>query len=163
MLAPQTGHLPALSVREVIRYACPDASDSAVETAARLAEADEFIRALPDRYDTLIGENGMRLSGGQRQMLGLAQAFLRNPTVLLLDEATSALDLATEERVMKNLLEARRHGTTLIAAHRASMIEQCGRILRLADPEWQNGGVPYRMRVGTSGSAVGGGGAGVSS
>ena len=82
------------SARENIRYGRPDASDAEIEAAARAAEADEFMRELPQGYDTFLGERGTRLSGGQRQRIAIARAILKDPPILLLDEATSSLDAA---------------------------------------------------------------------
>ena len=99
------------SARENIRYGRPDASDAEIEAAARAAEADEFLRALPQGYDTFLGERGMRLSGGQRQRIAIARAILKDPPILLLDEATSSLDAASELLVQQALekLMARAH------------------------------------------------------
>ena len=91
------------SARENIRYGRPDATDAEIEAAARAAEADEFMRALPQGYDTFLGERGMRLSGGQRQRIAIARAILKDPPILLLDEATSSLDAASELLVQQAL------------------------------------------------------------
>ena len=91
-LVPQDTVLFGATARENIRYGRPDASDAEIEAAARAAAADEFICALPQGYDTFLGERGTRLSGGQRQRIAIARAILKNPPILLLDEATSALD-----------------------------------------------------------------------
>ncbi len=98
-LVPQDTVLFATSARENIRYGRPDASTSEIEAAAQAAEADGFIRQLPEGYDTFLGERGIRLSGGQRQRLAIARAILRNPPILLLDEATSYLDAESERLV----------------------------------------------------------------
>ena len=87
------------TIRDNIRYGRPDATDAEVEEAARLAQADDFIRQQPQGYDTPVGENGVTLSGGQRQRLSIARAIVRNAPILLLDEATSALDNESEARV----------------------------------------------------------------
>src|SRR5690625_7928542 len=84
------------TVKENIRYGTFDAADEEVEEAARLAEAHDFIMALPEGYDTVVGERGQKLSGGQRQRISLARAILKNPPILILDEATSAVDNETE-------------------------------------------------------------------
>jgi ATP-binding cassette, subfamily B, bacterial len=91
-LVPQETVLFGASARENIRYGRPDASDAEIEAAAQAAAADEFLRRLPQGYDTFLGERGTRLSGGQRQRIALARAILKDPPILLLDEATSALD-----------------------------------------------------------------------
>ncbi|MEQ8659890.1 MAG: ATP-binding cassette domain-containing protein, partial [Gammaproteobacteria bacterium] len=116
---------------ENIRYGRPDASDEAVYAAARAAAADDFIRALPEGYDTVLGERGVRLSGGQRQRLAIARAILKEPAVLLLDEATSALD-AESERLVEGALETlMRDRTTLIIAHRLATVRRADRIIVL--------------------------------
>ncbi|MCZ4280832.1 ABC transporter transmembrane domain-containing protein [Kiloniella laminariae] len=117
------------SALENIRYGRPDASDAEVMDAARAASAHEFIKELPEGYNTYLGEKGVRLSGGQRQRLAIARAILRNPTILLLDEATSALDAESERAVqlaLDNLLEGR---TTLMIAHRLATVLKADRIL----------------------------------
>jgi ATP-binding cassette subfamily B protein len=95
-LVPQDTVLFGASARENIRYGRPGASDEEIEAAAVAAAADEFLRKLPQGYDTFLGERGTRLSGGQRQRIALARAILKNPPILLLDEATSALDAESE-------------------------------------------------------------------
>jgi len=109
-------------VRDNIRYGRPEATDAEVETAARLAQADDFVRAMPQGYDTPVGENGITLSGGQRQRLSIARALVRNAPILLLDEATSALDTESEARVQQALEAAMAGRTTIVIAHRLSTI-----------------------------------------
>jgi ATP-binding cassette subfamily B protein len=128
-LVPQETMLFGTSARENIRYGRPDATDAEVEAAARAAAADEFIRALPEGYETFLGERGTRLSGGQRQRIAIARAILKNPPLLLLDEATSALD-AESERAVQGALEALMHTrTTLIIAHRLATVLKADRII----------------------------------
>ena len=128
-LVPQDTVLFGTSARENIRYGRPDASDAEVEAAARAAFADEFIRKLPDGYDTFLGERGTRLSGGQRQRIAIARAILKNPPLLLLDEATSALD-AESERVVQGALETlMTDRTTIIIAHRLATVLKADRIV----------------------------------
>ena len=128
-LVPQDTVLFGTSARENIRYGRPDASDAEVEAAARAAFADEFIRKLPDGYDTFLGERGTRLSGGQRQRIAIARAILKNPPLLLLDEATSALD-AESERVVQGALETlMTDRTTIIIAHRLATVLKVDRIV----------------------------------
>jgi ABC-type multidrug transport system fused ATPase/permease subunit len=110
------------SVHENIAYARPDASREDVEAAARRAQADEFVAALPDGYDTLIGERGLTLSGGQRQRLAIARALLADPRVLILDDATSSVDASTEQEIKGALREVMRGRTTFVIAHRLSTI-----------------------------------------
>lgn len=119
------------SIRDNIRYGRPDASDTEVEEAARLAQADDFIRAQTDGYDTPVGENGATLSGGQRQRISIARAILRNAPILLLDEATSALDNESEARVQKALERVMKNRTTIVIAHRLSTVVNADKIVVL--------------------------------
>ncbi len=128
-LVPQDTVLFATSARENIRYGRPGASDAEVELAARAAAADEFIRRLPEGYDTFLGERGTRLSGGQRQRIAIARAILRDPPILLLDEATSALDAESERLVQEALERLMRGRTTIVIAHRLATVMEAGRIV----------------------------------
>ncbi len=128
-LVPQDTVLFGTSARENIRYGRPDASDAEIEAAARAAAADEFIRALPQGYDTFLGERGTRLSGGQRQRIAIARAILKDPPLLLLDEATSALDAESERLVQEALERLMATRTTLIIAHRLSTVLKANRIV----------------------------------
>ena len=110
------------SVHENIAYAQPGASREAVEQAARSARADEFIRELPDGYDTMIGERGLTLSGGQRQRIAIARAILADPRILILDDATSSVDASTEQEIKLALHEVMLGRTTFVIAHRLSTI-----------------------------------------
>jgi subfamily B ATP-binding cassette protein MsbA len=121
------------SLRNNIRYGRPQATDAEVEEAARLAYADEFIRQLPEGYDTPIGDRGVRLSGGQRQRVCIARAILRDAPILLLDEATSALDSESEAVVQQALVNLMRGRTTFVIAHRLSTIRHADEILLLED------------------------------
>jgi ATP-binding cassette subfamily B protein len=114
-----------------IRYGKLDASDDEVIAAAKSAQAHEFIQALPDGYNTYVGERGVRLSGGQRQRLSIARALLKNPPLLLLDEATSALDADSERKVQAALELAMHHRTTLVIAHRLATVVKADRIIVL--------------------------------
>jgi ATP-binding cassette subfamily B protein len=128
-LVPQDTVLFAATARENIRYGRPGASDDEVEAAARAAAADEFLRRLPEGYDTFLGERGARLSGGQRQRIAIARAILRDPPILLLDEATSALD-AESERLVQGALERLMQGrTTIVIAHRLATVLEADRIV----------------------------------
>jgi ATP-binding cassette subfamily B protein len=130
-IVPQDAVIFSTSARENIRYGKPDASDAEVTAAAQAAFADGFLRALPQGYDTFLGERGVRLSGGQRQRIAIARAMLKNPPLLLLDEATSALD-AESERVVQDALEsAMRDRTTLVVAHRLATVQKADRIVVL--------------------------------
>ncbi len=128
-LVPQDTVLFAASARENIRYGRPGASDAEVEDAARAAAADEFLRKLPEGYDTFLGERGTRLSGGQRQRIAIARAILRDPPILLLDEATSALDAESERLVQAALDHLMQGRTTIIIAHRLATVLQADRIV----------------------------------
>lgn len=128
-LVPQEPVLFSASALENIRYGRPDASDDEVRAAARAAYADDFIRALPEGYDTFLGERGVRLSGGQRQRIAIARAMLKNAPLLLLDEATSALDAESERMVQAALESAMRDRTTLVIAHRLATVQQADRIV----------------------------------
>jgi ATP-binding cassette subfamily B protein len=127
-LVPQEGVLFAASARDNLRYGNWDASDEAIWDAARAANAESFLRDLPEGLDTFLGENGARLSGGQRQRIAIARAILRDAPILLLDEATSALD-AESERLVQEALERLMQGrTTLVIAHRLATVRQADRI-----------------------------------
>jgi ATP-binding cassette, subfamily B, bacterial len=128
-LVPQDTVLFGASARENIRYGRPGATDAEIEQAAIAAAADDFLRKLPDGYDTFLGERGTRLSGGQRQRIALARAILKDPPILLLDEATSSLD-AESERLVQQALEKLMQGrTTIIIAHRLATVLKADRIV----------------------------------
>jgi ATP-binding cassette subfamily B protein len=129
----QEVYLFAGTVAENIRYGRPDASEEEVVAAAQRANAHEFILALPQGYNTDIGQRGVKLSGGQRQRLSIARVFLKNPPIVIFDEATSALDNASERAVQASLEQLRVNRTTLVIAHRLSTIRSAGRILVLSD------------------------------
>jgi len=128
-LVPQDTVLFAASARENIRYGRPGASDADVEAAAQAAAADEFLRRLPQGYDTFLGERGTRLSGGQRQRIAIARAILRDPPILLLDEATSALDAESERLVQAALEQLMQGRTTIVIAHRLATVLEADRIV----------------------------------
>src|SRR6201984_3168831 len=119
------------TVRENIAYGRPNATDEEIIEAARRAQADEFIRQMPQGYDSLVGERGGHLSVGQRQRIGIARAFLKNAPILLLDEPSSALDPATEADIMETIKELMRGRTTLIATHRLATIHNVDQIVVL--------------------------------
>ncbi len=121
------------SVKENIAYGKVDATDEEIEKAARLAGAHEFIKDLPDGYDTYVGERGVKLSGGQKQRISIARVFLKNPPILILDEATSALDNESERLVQKSLEELAKGRTTFTIAHRLTTIKNADRILYLTE------------------------------
>ena len=128
-LVPQETVLFGDSARENIRYGKPGADDYAVEQAAIAAAADEFITALPEGYDTFLGERGTRLSGGQRQRVAIARAILKDPPILLLDEATSSLDAESERLVQMALEGLMQNRTTLVIAHRLATVKKVDRIV----------------------------------
>jgi ATP-binding cassette, subfamily B, bacterial len=130
-LVSQETYLFHASIRENLRFACPDASDDAIESAARAAHIHELIVSLPEGYDTPVGERGYRFSGGEKQRIAIARTILRNPPVLILDEATSSLDTETERAVQQALDELSRGRTTIAIAHRLSTIRNADQILVL--------------------------------
>lgn len=130
-VVPQETVIFGTSAMENIRYGRPSASDEEVKAAARTAAADEFIRELPEGYDTFLGERGLRLSGGQRQRLAIARAMLKNPAILLLDEATSSLDAESEQLVQHALERLMQNRTTIIIAHRLATVLKANRIVVL--------------------------------
>ena len=138
------------SVTHNIAYAKPEAEQSEVENAARLAEADKFIEELPNKYATEIGERGVKLSGGQKQRLAIARVFLKNPPIVILDEATSSLDNYTEKLIQESLDKLAENRTTLIIAHRMSTIKNADKIIVL-----NNGEV---AEIGTHSTLMSGGG-----
>jgi ATP-binding cassette subfamily B protein len=117
------------SIADNLRVGRPEATEAELLTAARLAEAHDFILRQPDGYNTLVGERGATLSGGERQRLAIARALLKDPPVLVLDEATSALDAATEARVQQALKNVMRGRTTFVIAHRLSTVREADLIL----------------------------------
>ena len=130
-IVPQDSTVFSTSALENIRYGWPQASDQEVMAAARAAFAHDFIMALPQGYDTYLGERGVRLSGGQRQRISIARAMLKNPPLLLLDEATSALDAESERVVQAALEAAMADRTTLVIAHRLATVLKADRIVVL--------------------------------
>ena len=140
-LVLQETFLFADSIAANIAYGCPDATQEQIEDAARRANAHDFITALPQGYDTVLGERGVGLSGGQRQRIAIARAILRNPPILILDEATSALDTESERLVQSDIDRLMGHHTVIVIAHRLSTIAKCDKVAVLG-----NGGV---MEYGT--------------
>ncbi|MBZ0286915.1 MAG: ABC transporter ATP-binding protein/permease, partial [Anaerolineae bacterium] len=129
----QDVYLFAGTVADNIRYGKPDATDEEIVEAAKQANAHDFIMALPEGYDTDIGQRGVKLSGGQKQRLSIARVFLKDPPILIFDEATSALDNESERAVQESLERLTDNRTTLVIAHRLSTIRNAGRIIVLTD------------------------------
>jgi ATP-binding cassette subfamily B protein len=128
---PQDPFLFSTTVRENIAFGTPHATDEEIERAARLAQAHEFVEALPEGYNTVIGERGITLSGGQRQRIAIARALVMDPRILILDDATASVDATTEARIRTGLTEAMRGRTTIIIAHRLSTIALADEIVVL--------------------------------
>ena len=160
-IVQQDVYLFAGTVMENIRYGRPDATDEEIIQAAKKANAHSFIEALPQGYETDIGQRGVKLSGGQKQRLSIARVFLKDPPILIFDEATSALDNESERVVQESLEKLAENRTTFVIAHRLSSIRNAGRILVLTesgiaeegthDQLLQNGGIYaalYQMQFG---------------
>jgi ATP-binding cassette subfamily B protein len=130
-LVPQETAMFAASLRDNIRIGRSEATDAEIERAAEMAAATEFIRRLPQGYETTAGERGVTLSGGQRQRIAIARAILRDAPLLLLDEATSALDAESETLVQAAIARLMTNRTTLVIAHRLATVLSCDRILVL--------------------------------
>ncbi|NTW09675.1 MAG: ATP-binding cassette domain-containing protein, partial [Anaerolineaceae bacterium] len=131
----QDTFLFSTSVMENIRFGKPEATDEEVFAAARLANADGFIRNLSDGYQTVLGERGSGLSQGQRQLISIARAALNNPRILILDEATSSVDTRTERLIQKALEELLQDRTSFVIAHRLSTIRNADLLLVINDGE----------------------------
>jgi ATP-binding cassette subfamily B protein len=132
-VVPQENPIFGLTATDNIRFGREDATPEMIANAARIANADAFIRGLPEGYDTFLGERGARLSGGQKQRIALARAIVRDPPILLLDEATSALDVENERLVQQALTQVESGRTTLIIAHRLSTVLHADRIVLMQD------------------------------
>ena len=132
-LVPQHTLLLNASVAENIAYGLPDAKMSAIRAAAVAARADEFIRALPEAYDTLIGDQGVRLSGGQRQRISLARTLLKDPPIIVLDEATSMFDPQGEKDFLAECADILAGKTVLMITHRPVALSIADRVVELHD------------------------------
>jgi len=130
-MVPQDTVLFNDTVRYNIRYGRPDASDEEVEQAARMAQIHGFVMKLPKQYEALVGERGLKLSGGEKQRVSIARTILKGPPILILDEATSALDSLTEQEIQKALRQVSKNRTTLVIAHRLSTIVDADEIIVL--------------------------------
>lgn len=145
-VVPQEIALFQRSVMENIRYGKPTATDEEVWAAARQANCDAFIAALPEGWDTMVGERGVRLSGGQRQRIGIARAFLKNAPILVLDEATSALDSQSEVEIQQALDRLMRGRTVIAVAHRLSTVSAFDRVIVMVDGRIAEDGPPGELR-----------------
>ena len=130
-MVPQDTVLFNDTIRYNIRYGRPDATDAEVEVAARLAQVHDFVAGLPKGYETLVGERGLKLSGGEKQRVAIARTILKDPALLILDEATSALDSATEADLLAALRDVSAGRTSLVVAHRLSTVVDADRIVVL--------------------------------
>ena len=140
-IVPQDTVLFNESLRYNIAYARPDASQADIEQAARLAHIHDFIVDLPKGYDTVVGERGLKLSGGEKQRVAIARAVLKDPRILVFDEATSSLDSDSEQAILVALRAAAAHHTSLVIAHRLSTIVDADRILVMQDGRIVESGV----------------------
>jgi ATP-binding cassette subfamily B protein len=145
-VVPQEISLFHRSVLENIRYGLPEATEEQVIAAAKAAQCHDFIGALPEGYDTIVGERGLKLSGGQRQRIGIARAILKDAPIILLDEATSALDTESEIAVQRALAELMRGRTVLAVAHRLSTLAAFERIVVIKDGRIIEDGAPAELR-----------------
>ncbi len=132
-VVPQDTVLFNDTIRYNIAYGRPDASETEIEEAARHAQVHDFVMRLPERYDTRVGERGLKLSGGEKQRVAIARTILKDPRILILDEATSALDTQTEQDIQTALRGLATHRTTLVIAHRLSTVVDADEIIVLAD------------------------------
>lgn len=130
---PQGNTLLSGTIAENLRIVRPDASDEALTAALEAACAWEFVCAMPDGLNASVGEHGHGLSEGQAQRIAIARALLRDAPVLLLDEATSALDVATERRILRNLVAEYPHKTCIVTTHRPTVIGLCARVYHVSD------------------------------
>ncbi len=144
-LVPQDVYLFNGTIADNIRLGRPEASDAEIERAARLAQAHDFIAALPKAYAEPCGERGARLSGGQRQRIAIARAFLRDAPVLVMDEAVSNLDTESEEALRRAMAQVRRGRTVLIIAHRPSTIRSADRVLMIEEGRIVEAGTPAEL------------------
>jgi ATP-binding cassette subfamily B protein len=130
-MVPQDTVLFNDTIRYNIRYGRPEASDEEVEEAAKLAQIHDFVKTLPKGYDSMVGERGLKLSGGEKQRVAIARTILKAPPILVLDEATSALDTMTEQEIQTALRQVSRNRTTLVIAHRLSTVVDADEIIVL--------------------------------
>ncbi len=144
-IVPQDTVLFNDSIAYNIQYGCPSCSDEMVREVAKLARIHDFIESLPEGYDTVVGERGLKLSGGEKQRVAIARTILKNPSILLFDEATSALDSNTEKEIQASLKEVSKDRTTLIIAHRLSTIVDADEILVLKEGRIVERGLHHQL------------------
>ena len=144
-LASQDVHLFSTTIRENISMGRQRATGADIVAAAVRAQADGFIGQLPDRYDTPVGERGIRLSGGQRQRIAIARALVRSADLLILDEATNALDSLTEQALMRSVLELRRSQTIVVIAHRLSTVLEADCVIVMDQGRIVESGLPAEL------------------
>ena len=132
-IVPQDTVLFNDSIFYNINFGRPDATREEVDEAARLAQISDFVRSLPDGYDTVVGERGLKLSGGEKQRVAIARTILKQPKILLFDEATSSLDTHTEKEIQHSLKQVSANRTTLVIAHRLSTVVDADEIIVLDD------------------------------
>jgi ATP-binding cassette subfamily B protein len=132
-IALQESVLFSNTIRANLILGKPDATEEEIVEAARIAQADDFIRRFPEGYDTVVGQRGVNLSGGQKQRLAIARALLPKPVILILDDSTSAVDVATEARIQAGLATAASRQTRIVVAQRVSSVVNADRILVLDD------------------------------
>ncbi len=146
VLVPQEPHFWSRSILDNFRFSYPDASFEQIVTACQIAYADEFIKELPDKYQTVLGEFGANLSGGQRQRLAIARAMVNNPAVLILDESTGALDPVLENKVLDKLLFYRQGKTTIMISHRPRVIMRANQLILLDKGKLKLQGNPQTLQ-----------------
>ncbi|MGK7914769.1 MAG: peptidase domain-containing ABC transporter [Prochloraceae cyanobacterium] len=145
VLVPQEPHFWSRSIIENFRFSYPDVTFEQIVKACQIAGADEFISALPDKYQTVLGEFGANLSGGQKQRLAIARAIVTNPPILILDESTGALDPVSEAQVLTQLLESRQSQTTILISHRPKVIQRADWIIMLEQGKLKIQGTPQDL------------------
>ncbi len=131
---------------ENIRIGRKDATDEEVKAAARLAHCEEFVEKMPDKWDSMIGENGSELSGGERQRISIARAFLKDAPIILMDEATASLDVDNESLIQESISKLIRDKTVLIIAHRMRTVDGVNKIVVLKDGRVAESGTPAELR-----------------
>jgi ATP-binding cassette subfamily C protein len=145
-LVPQDAHFWSRSIMDNFRLGSPHVSFEAIVKACKIAEADDFIKKLPEKYQTILGEFGANLSGGQRQRLAIARAIVNNPPILILDESTGGLDPENENLVLKRLLSHRQGKTNILISHRPQVISRADWIIFLEEGKVKIQGTPDQLK-----------------